>query len=47
MKKLAVPRWIKAYASFILANWLLFTVFRGIFLFVFRAALVPEAYHEL
>ena len=47
MKKLAVPRWIKAYASFILANWLLFTAFRGIFLFVFRSALVPEAYHEL
>lgn len=47
MKKLAVPRWMKAYALFILANWLIFTVFRGIFLFVFRASLTPEVYHEL
>ena len=47
MKKVVVPRWIKSYASFILANWLFFTLMRLIFLFVFRAALVPQAYHEL
>ena len=47
MKKVVVPRWIKSYASFILANWLFFTLMRLIFLFVFRSALVPQAYHEL
>lgn len=47
MKKLFVPRWIRAYALFILANWAVFTAFRGIFLFVFRAGLTPEHYHEL
>ena len=47
MKKLAVPGWIKSYACFILANWVVFTLFRGIFLFVFHAALVPQSYHEL
>ena len=47
MKKLAVPGWIKSYAWFILANWVVFTLFRGIFLFVFHAALVPQSYHEL
>lgn len=47
MKKLVVPGWIKSYAAFILANWLFFGVFRCIFLFVFRAALVPQSYHEL
>ena len=47
MKKIVIPGWIKAYFGFILANWLLFTLMRGIFLFVFRAALVPQSYHEL
>ena len=47
MKKMVVPGWIKAYFGFILANWLFFTLMRGIFLFVFHAALVPQAYHEL
>ena len=47
MKKIVLPGWIKAYFGFILANWLLFTLMRGIFLFVFRAALVPQSYPEL
>ncbi|WP_428056209.1 LTA synthase family protein [Candidatus Avelusimicrobium alvi] len=47
MKKIVVPGWIKAYFGFILANWLVFTLFRCLFLFVFRAALVPQSYHEL
>lgn len=47
MKKLAVPRWIKSYALFILANWLVFTAFRCVFLYVFRTSLVPEVHHQL
>lgn len=47
MKKIVLPGWIKAYFGFILANWLIFTLMRVIFLFVFRAALVPQAYPEL
>lgn len=47
MKKFVVPRWIKAYGLFILANWLVFTLLRVIFLFVFRASLLPEHAHEL
>lgn len=47
MKKLSVPSWIKTYFYFILANWVLFTLLRVIFLFVYRAALQPAFYHEL
>ena len=47
MKKIVLPGWIKGYFGFILANWLVFTLMRGIFLFVFRAALVPQSYPEL
>lgn len=47
MKKWKMPGWIKSYFGFILANWLFFTLMRVIFLFVFRAALVPQSYHEL
>lgn len=32
MKKIVVPGWIKAYFGFILANWLVFTLFRCLFL---------------
>lgn len=46
-KRTFIPGWIKSYFTFILANWLVFTVFRVIFLFVFRAALLPANYHEL
>jgi len=46
-KRTFVPGWIKSYFTFIAANWLVFTVFRVIFLFVFRAALLPANYHEL
>ena len=46
-KRTFVPGWIKSYFTFIAANWLVFTVFRIIFLFVFRAALLPANYHEL
>lgn len=46
-KRTFIPGWIKSYFAFILANWLVFTVFRVIFLFVFRAALLPANYHEL
>ena len=47
MKKIVVPGWIKAYFGFILANWLVFTLMRGAFLFVFRTSLVPQSYPEL
>lgn len=47
MKNLAVPRWIKAYFLFLLANWAVFGVLRVVFLYVFRGALTPEHYHEL
>ncbi len=47
MKRTLVPGWIKSYFTFILANWLVFTAFRFIFLFVFRAALLPANYGEL
>lgn len=47
MKKKIVPSWIKSYFCFILTNWVIFTIFRGIFLFVFKAALLPANYHEL
>lgn len=46
-KRTFVPGWIKSYFTFIAANWLVFTIFRVIFLFVFRAALLPANYHEL
>ena len=46
-KRALIPEWIKSYFKFILANWLVFTAFRVIFLFVFRAALLPAHYHEL
>lgn len=46
-KRTLVPGWIKSYFTFIAANWLVFTVFRVIFLFVFRAALLPANCHEL
>lgn len=47
IKRTFVPGWIKSYFTFIAANWLVFTLFRIIFLFVFRAALLPANYHEL
>lgn len=47
MKRAFVPGWIKSYFIFIAANWLVFTVFRVVFLYVFRAALLPAHYHEL
>lgn len=47
LKRTLVPGWIKSYFIFILANWLVFTAFRAIFLFVFRSALLPANYHEL
>ena len=47
MKKLFVPRWIRSYALFILANWLFFGVLRVIFMYAFRGALTPEHYGEL
>ena len=47
MKKIVVPGWIKTYIQFILANWLFFMLMRGIFLFAFRTALLPQNYHEL
>lgn len=47
MKKGFIPGWVKAYFTFFLANWLLFGIFRLIFLGVFHAALTPAHYHEL
>lgn len=47
LKRTLIPGWIKSYFIFILANWLVFTAFRVLFLFVFRAALLPANYHEL
>ena len=47
MKKVFVPGWVKAYFTFFLANWLVFGIFRVIFLGVFFAALNPDNYHEL
>ncbi|MBP5403591.1 MAG: sulfatase-like hydrolase/transferase [Elusimicrobiaceae bacterium] len=47
MKKQIVPGWVKAYFTFFLANWLLFGIFRIIFLGVFHAALTSAHYHEL
>ncbi len=46
-RRTLVPGWFKSYFTFIAANWLVFTVFRVIFLFVFRAAVLPANYHEL
>ena len=42
-----IPRWIKAYALFILTNWLVFGLLRVVFMYVYRGALTPEHYHEL
>ncbi len=47
MKKLVVPGWIKTYFTFFLFNWLLFGVFRLIFLGVFHAALPAHPWGEL
>ena len=47
MKKFFVPRWIRSYAFFILANWLVFGLLRVIFLYTYRGALTPEHYAEL
>ena len=47
MKKLVVPGWIKTYFTFFLVNWLLFGVFRLIFLGVFHAALPAHPWGEL
>lgn len=47
IKRTFVPGWIKSYFTFIAANWVVFTLFRVIFLFVFRAALPAANYHEL
>lgn len=47
MKKMAVPRWIRAYALFIAGNWLVFGLLRVVFMYVFRGALTPQHYHEL
>ncbi len=47
MKKLVVPGWIKTYFTFFLVNWLLFGVFRLIFLGVFHAALPANPWGEL
>ena len=47
MKKQIVPGWVKAYFTFFLANWLVFGIFRVIFLGVFHAALPAAHYHEL
>lgn len=47
MKKRFIPRWINSYFLFIFANWLLFSVFRGAFLWAFHTALTPQSYGEL
>lgn len=47
MKKIVIPGWIKAFFTFFLANWLLFGVFRVIFLGVFYAALPENPAREL
>ena len=47
MKKLVVPGWIKTYFTFFLVNWLLFGVFRLVFLGVFHAALPAHPWGEL
>ena len=47
MKKLAIPGWIRAYFTFFLTNWLLFGVFRLVFLGVYHAALPANPWREL
>ena len=47
MKKITIPGWIKAYFIFFFANWLMFGVFRIIFLGVFHAALPANPWSEL